>query len=87
MEHAALDIPSVAARTWGIATHFDETAVQFFTPGNVDELANCILTLYHDRALLADLARNAVNFNERYNWSSQREIYLHLIDCLVDRKG
>jgi glycosyltransferase involved in cell wall biosynthesis len=87
MEYAALGIPSIAARTRGIAVHFDETTVQFFTPGNVDELADCILTLYHDRTRLASLARNTVKFSERYNWSNQRENYLRLVERLVDCKS
>lgn len=87
MEYAALGIPAIAARTPAIAAHFDDTAVQFFTPNDADELAQCILTLYNDPARLADLAKNVEKFNERYNWSNQRAIYLNLVDRLVERGG
>jgi len=85
MEYAALGIPTMAARTPAIAAHFDETTVQFFTPGDVDELACCILELYRDRSRLATLAHNIEKFNERYNWPAQRAIYLQLVDQLVER--
>jgi glycosyltransferase involved in cell wall biosynthesis len=86
MEYAALGMPAIAARTPAVAAHFDETTVQLFTPGDVDELAHCILTLYRDRARLASLASNVEKFNERYNWPDQREAYLQLVDRLVECK-
>jgi glycosyltransferase involved in cell wall biosynthesis len=87
MEYAALGIPSIAARTQATAAYFDETTVQFFTPGDVEELADCILRLYHDRDRLATLARNIVKFNEQYNWPDQRANYLQLVDQLLEHKG
>jgi len=87
MEYAALGIPTIAARTPAIAAYFGETTVQFFTPGDVDELAQCILGLYRDPSRLTSLARNIVKFNERYNWADQRTRYLQLVGQLSERKG
>ena len=87
MEYAALGIPAIASQTPAIAAYFDETTVQFFTPGDVDELAQCIQTLYRDRTRLAELARNITGFNERYNWAKQRAVYLQLVDRLVESRG
>jgi glycosyltransferase involved in cell wall biosynthesis len=87
MEYAALGIPAVVARTPAAAAYFDETIVQFFTPGDVDELADCILTLYRDRSRLAQLARKIGKFNEQYNWPNQRVVYLRLVDRLLESKG
>ncbi len=85
MEYAALGIPAIAARTPAIAAYFDDTTVQFFTPGAVDELAACILALYRDRSRLADLARNIGRFNERYNWSQVSAQYVALVKQLQAR--
>ena len=82
MEYAALGIPAVAARTPAIAAYFDETCVQFFAPGNVDELAACILALYNDRQRLANLAHNIVKFNNRYNWGKVSVEYAALVERL-----
>jgi glycosyltransferase involved in cell wall biosynthesis len=85
MEYAALGVPTIASRTMGISAYFDETMVQFFTPGDVDGLVQCILELYRDRSRLAELARNITKFNERYNWSDQRTSYLQLVSRLIGR--
>ncbi len=86
MEYAALGIPAIAARTPAIAAHFDDTTVQFFDPGDVDGLTNCILELYRDRSRLASLAQGIEEFNRRYNWSDQRANYLRLLEQLTERK-
>jgi glycosyltransferase involved in cell wall biosynthesis len=84
MEYAALGIPAIAARTPAIDAHFDETMVEFFTPSAMEELANCILKLYRDRARLAGLARNTAKFNERFNWPDQSTNYLNLVEELIE---
>jgi glycosyltransferase involved in cell wall biosynthesis len=82
MEYAALGMPVIAARTPGIAPYFDETTVQFFTPGSVDELASCILTLYRDRRCLEELGRNIVKFDDCYNWAQVSAGYAALVKRL-----
>ncbi len=79
MEYALLGVPAVAARTRGIAAYFDETMVCFFRPGAVDELADCIRALYHDRDRLAALAEGIQTFNRRYNWAEQSAAYAQLV--------
>ncbi len=80
MEYIALGKPAIAARTPVIADYIDETIVQFFTPGDVDDLARCILTLYSDRQRLAELAQNADKFNQRYNWTKIGAEYVSLVN-------
>lgn len=82
MEYAALGVPAIAARTPAIAAYFDETMVQFFTPGDVDDLARCIMTLYADRNRLVELTRNVDRFIQRYNWASVSANYVALVDSL-----
>ncbi len=82
LEYAALGVPAIASRTTGISAYFDETMVQFFTPGDVDDLARCIRTLHRDRARLAALAQNIERFNQRYDWKSQSADYVRLVGRL-----
>jgi glycosyltransferase involved in cell wall biosynthesis len=84
MEYAALGIPTIASKTTAISEYFDETAILFFTPENIDELANCILILYRDRNRLADLAQNITKFNELYNWEDQKASYYRCIEKLFE---
>jgi glycosyltransferase involved in cell wall biosynthesis len=85
MEYAALGIPSIAARTPAIAAYFDETMVEFFTPGSVDDLAGCIMKLYADRTLLTKLAKGAERFSRRYDWAKISTEYVALVDRLGAR--
>jgi glycosyltransferase involved in cell wall biosynthesis len=83
MEYAVMGLPSIVARTSAISAYFDETMVQFFTPGDVEDLARCILTLYSDRKRLAQLAQGVEKFNQRYNWPTQSAEYVGLVDQLA----
>jgi glycosyltransferase involved in cell wall biosynthesis len=65
-----------------IAAYFGGTMVEFFTPGDASELAQCILRLDGDRKRLADLARNSARFNERYNWLRIGAEYVALVERL-----
>jgi glycosyltransferase involved in cell wall biosynthesis len=85
MEYAALGIPSIAARTPAIATYFDETMIEFFTPGSVDDLVGSIMKLYEDRTLLTKLANGAEKFNRHYNWARVSAEYVALVEKLGAR--
>jgi glycosyltransferase involved in cell wall biosynthesis len=85
MEYAALGLPSIAARTTAIVHYFDDTMVEFFTPGSVDDLAGCIMKLYADRTLLTKLAKGAERFIRRYNWAKISTEYVALVDRLGAR--
>jgi len=82
MEYVALGVPVIAARTPAIELYFKDNMVQFFEPGEVDDLAGCILALYQDRSRLARLARNADQFNHRYSWAAVASDYAALVNKL-----
>lgn len=82
MEYVALGIPVIAARTSAIAAYFDDRMVQFFTPEDYEDLADCIVTLYHDRERMVQLAQEADKFNQRYNWKKLSAEYVDLIERL-----
>jgi len=83
MEYAALKMPVIAARTSAIADYFDDSMVQFFTPGDVDDLARSILTLYIEPERLAQLGKNIDSFNQEHNWRKLGAEYV----ALVERMG
>jgi len=82
MEYSALGMPVIAARTTAIQAYFDDTMVEFFEPGNVDDLARCITRLYHNPDRMAALAQGSQEFNRRYNWAKISEEYVSLVDQL-----
>jgi glycosyltransferase involved in cell wall biosynthesis len=85
MEYVALGVPVIAARTPAIATYFDETMVEFFTPGDQEDLARCIVKLCSDRERLAQLVLGADKFNQRYNWARLGAEYVALVERLGSR--
>jgi glycosyltransferase involved in cell wall biosynthesis len=82
MEYAALGLPAIAARTTAIETYFSDTMVEFFKPGDVDDLARCIRSLWNSPERLAELARGSEKFNQRYNWSKLSSDYVALVERL-----
>ena len=46
-----------------VSINFDDTEIEFFSPGDVDELADCIRHLYSDTARLSELVENTSEFN------------------------
>jgi glycosyltransferase involved in cell wall biosynthesis len=83
LEYVALMKPVICSRTETIQSYFDDSMVQYFTPGSVDELAECIYSLYKDADRRNYLSANANKFNREYNWVSQKQTYYQLIDSLV----
>ncbi len=86
MEYVALGTPVIAAQTPTITAYFDETMVQFFKPGDVDDLARCILALYQNRQRLQQFAHNADRFNEKYSWDRVAAEYVATVDRLNGRR-
>lgn len=82
MEYVALGIPVIAAHTPTIAAYFDGRMVRFFRPGDVEDLARCIVDLHNDRRRLKELAHEADRFNETYSWDNVAADYVALVDRL-----
>ncbi len=87
MEYAALGMPVIAARTPTMARYFDETMVQFFAPGDVQDLACCLKALYSQQERLAQLAQGIAEFTRRYTWPDQSAQYVHLVGRLVQAQS
>ena len=82
LEYVSLEIPVICTRTKTIETYFDDTMVTYFTSGNIDELAKCIVTLYQNPERRIKQASLASQFLNQYNWNRQKELYYQLIDSL-----
>jgi len=87
MEYAAVGLPAIAARTTTIQDYFSDTMVEFFEPGDVEDLARCILALYCNPHRLADLAQGCQKFNQRYNWTRIGAEYVSLVEKLGQVRG
>jgi len=82
LEYIALNIPVIASRTRVISQYFDESAIQFFTPGDSEGLAQEIIYLYNNRKRLDEQVLSYKKFTETFSWSSISKNYVELIGKL-----
>jgi glycosyltransferase involved in cell wall biosynthesis len=85
LEYVAIGKPVICSRTETIERYFDDSMVQFFSPGSVTELAENILLLYENSVRRRDLIGNSNKFNLVYSWENQKRDYYQLIDSLLEK--
>lgn len=83
LEYVALGKPVICSRTEAIQAYFDDSMIQYFTPGSVAELAENICLLYKNPNKREQLIRNADKFNREYGWEQQKQAYFQMMDELV----
>jgi len=85
MEYAVMRLPCIASRTTAIEAYFGDAMVEFFRPGDVDDLARCIRELNADPGRRVELAARSANFTRRYDWASVGAAYVELVSGLSTR--
>lgn len=85
MEYAALGLPAIASRTTAIDKYFSGANVEFFEPGNLDDLVSTIRRLYYDPTRLRELRQGCQIFNNRYNWDLVGAEYINILRRLTSR--
>ena len=84
LEFATIGIPVVASRLPILEAFFNDEAILFFTPGNIDEFCDHIIKLYHSPSLRQSLVENANKmFTDKYSWKKEFDRYLALIQKLA----
>jgi len=82
-EYIVMNKPVIASRTAAVETIFDDSAVMFFEPGNAQDLARCILELYHNPEKRDELARMAKKQYEKISWELMSKRYCELISSIA----
>ncbi len=80
LEYVQLGIPAIVPRLMTIQYYFSEAQVEYYEPGNIDELAAALSRLYGDAGKRAELAREGTEFTRNFNW----EIFKHDLYRVVD---
>lgn len=83
LEFMALGVPVIVAKTTIDRYYFDETLVEYFTPGSPESLAEAMLRLIERPQRRASLVANATNYVRKNSWQVKKSNYLRLVDDLA----
>lgn len=78
-------LPVIASRLRAVSELVGEDTLEFYEPGDPEDLARAIRRLHGDPARREELARNGRDAQERLGWTSQREKYIRVIDDVAGR--
>ena len=84
-EFMSVGIPIIVSETRIDQYYFDDSLVQFFEPGNEKDLAEKMMLLIKNEDLRQQLTNNASKFIKKNIWDVKKQIYLDLVDSLVQK--
>jgi len=83
LEYVAMGVPVLAARTATVESYFDDRQVDYFAPGDAEDLAKHVRVLHADPERRRALADNADDFNRTYSWDMISADYAALVERLA----
>jgi glycosyltransferase involved in cell wall biosynthesis len=83
LEYAVMGLPVVASRTSAIEELVGDSFVEYFSPGDIDDLSTRLTHLYGQPQRRETLARATADFNGRVNWADHSKEYVDLISSLA----
>jgi glycosyltransferase involved in cell wall biosynthesis/peptidoglycan/xylan/chitin deacetylase (PgdA/CDA1 family) len=85
LEFMSLGIPVIVSATKIDQFYFNDSVVKFFTPDDVNDLAQSMMMLVTQKQARDTLRENALRFVEDYRWSKKKNEYFELVDSLIDQ--
>ncbi len=85
-EFISMRKPVICSRTPAVKAYFDEDSFLYFESNDVEGLARAILRLYAEPRLGARLINRATETNEQYRWPRQREIFISLMQQVLEQR-
>jgi glycosyltransferase involved in cell wall biosynthesis len=79
----ACGVPVIVSRTRVDRHYFDEQAVRFFTPGDIDDLAAQMLWAYEHPDASQQIALHASRYATEYSWQRHSSEYVTVVDGLA----
>lgn len=71
-EYAALDVPIISCRVKGIYSLLGDEAALYFEPENENDLANNIVSIYHDEVGIEKMVEKARRIYRKCTWSEMK---------------
>jgi glycosyltransferase involved in cell wall biosynthesis len=87
LEFAIMGLPIISSRLQIVEEMFDDSAVLFFEPGNIEQFALCVLRLYQDPQLRKELVRQADRaLAQQPCWEQEADTFMSLVRRLLNRR-
>jgi glycosyltransferase involved in cell wall biosynthesis len=83
LEYAAMGVPIIASDLRTFREHFTGEALTYVPGGDANALAEAILSIERDPKAAQSRAVEASRQGAAYAWSSQRRVYLAVIERLI----
>jgi glycosyltransferase involved in cell wall biosynthesis len=84
LEYAMMGIPIISSKLKVLERFFDDDAILFFEPGNVEQFAECVIELHDDQVYREKLVENAdACFVQVYSWEEECKKYFGLLGELL----
>ena len=78
-------LPVIASRLRAVSELCDDSTLEFYEPGDPEDLARAIRHLHDDPARREELARNGRRAEQELGWAVQKQKYLGVFDALMSR--
>ncbi|MFA4925696.1 MAG: glycosyltransferase [Candidatus Aminicenantales bacterium] len=82
-EFMAVGVPVLVSATRIDRHYFNDSVVKFFQPDDVEDLKKGIEEMITNEELRTNLAKNALDFVQKYKWSANMHTYLDIVDKLT----
>jgi glycosyltransferase involved in cell wall biosynthesis len=82
-EYVALKKPVIAADVAGIRAYFNEEQVEFFKPGDPEDLARKVIYLLKNPQRRSELVQEAWKVYENIRWEKTKLVYLKSVKYLL----
>jgi glycosyltransferase involved in cell wall biosynthesis len=84
LEFMSSGVPVLVSNTKIDQYYFNDSVVKFFEDGNEEDLATKMLAIMRDQAGAKAMAERALEFVRPFDWEVNKQVYLDLVDSLVD---
>ncbi len=82
-EFLALRLPVISSRTRSVAAYFSDAALEYFRPGDPQDLAAAIRRVHDDAEHRRRLVEAGTSELAPYRWEKQRERYQYVVAGLL----
>jgi glycosyltransferase involved in cell wall biosynthesis len=83
LEFMMMGLPVVVSETRIDRYYFNDSLVKFFRAGDDAALAEAMLAMIQNPELRNRLAKNALEFSKDFDWETNKDIYLEIVNRLV----